>query len=76
MYMKCSDNSKSATVYEYFLEATRLYGVPSCAQSDQGKENYMVARFMLQYCGTEQHSMITGSFGTQLKSRKAVERHV
>ena len=37
VYMKCSNNNKSSTVYNSFLEAIRLYGLPSRMRSDQGK---------------------------------------
>ena len=60
IYMKCSNN-KSSTVYNSFLEAIRLYGLPSRVRSDQGRENCLVARHMLEHRGTDRHSMITGS---------------
>lgn len=59
--MKCSNNNKSATVYQYFLEATQHYGLPSRVRSDQGQENCMVARHMLEYRGENRGSIITGS---------------
>lgn len=59
--MKCSNNNKSSTVYQYFLEATQYYGLPSRVRSDQGQENRMVARHMLEYRGENRGSMITGS---------------
>lgn len=61
VYMKCSSNNRASTVYECFLEAVELYGLPSRVRSDQGKENYLVARHMLQSRGTDRNSMITGS---------------
>ena len=49
VFMKCSSNNKAAaTVYECFLNATQLYGLPSRVRSDQGKENCLVAQRMLQ----------------------------
>ena len=59
--MKCSNNNKSSTVYNSFLEAIHLYGLPSRVRSDQGRENCLVAQHMLEHCGTDRHSMITGS---------------
>ena len=59
--MKCSDNNRSSTVYQYFLQATEHYGLPSRVRSDQGQENCMVARHMLELRGENHGSMITGS---------------
>ena len=59
--MKCSDNNKSSTVYSYFLRATENYGLPSRVRSDQGQENCMVARHMLEVRGENRGSMITGN---------------
>ena len=61
VFMHCSDNNRSSTVYECFLEATRKYGVPSRVRTDQGRENVMVARHMLENRGTNRGSIITGS---------------
>ena len=36
--MKCSDDNKSSTVYNYFLQATENYGLPSRVRSDQGQK--------------------------------------
>ena len=52
---------QSLTVYNLFLEAVRLYGLPSHVRLDQGGENCLVARHMLECCGTNRQSMITGS---------------
>ena len=59
--MKCSDNNRSSTVYQYFLQATEHYGLPSRVRSDQRQETCMVARHMLELCGENRGSMITGS---------------
>ena len=61
VFMHCSDNNRSLTVYEYFLEATRKYGLPSRVRTDQGRENIMIARHMLESRGTNRGSIITGS---------------
>ena len=61
VFMKCSNNNKSSTVYSYFLEAVQCYGLPSRVRSDQGGENHHVARHMLEQRGLGRGSMLTGS---------------
>ena len=61
VFVHCSDNNQSSTVYEYFLEAIRKYGLPSRVRTDQGRENIMVARHMLESRGMNRGSIITGS---------------
>lgn len=61
VYLQCSSNNKSSTVYKLFLEATRRYGLPSRVRSDQGGENYAVASHMLRHRGVDRNSMITGA---------------
>ena len=61
VYLQCSSNNKSSTVYKLFLEATRHYGLPSRVRSDQGGENYAVAVHMLRHRGVDRNSMITGA---------------
>ena len=45
----------------YFLEAIRKYGLPSRVRIDQGRENIMVVRHMLESRGMNRGSIITGS---------------
>ena len=61
VYLQCSSNNKSSTVYKLFLEATRRYGLPSRVRSDQGGENCAVASHMLRHRGIDRNSMITGA---------------
>lgn len=61
VYLQCSSNNKSSTVYKLFLQATRRYGLPSRVRSDQGGENTAVALHMLRHRGVDRNSMITGA---------------
>lgn len=61
VFLKCASNIKSATIYESFLEAVRTYHLPSRVRSDQGSENVLVARHMIEQRGAERNSMIVGS---------------
>ena len=61
VYMQCSNNNRSSTVYAAFLKAIQHYGLPSRARSDQGRENLLVAQHMLEHRGGERRSMVTGS---------------
>ena len=60
-YLKCSNNNRSSTVYNYFLQAVRLHGLPSRLRCDQGCENRLVAQHMLEHRGTGRGSVISGS---------------
>lgn len=61
VYLQCSGNNRSSTVYILFLSAIRLYSLPSRVRSDHRKENYLVAVHMLEHRGAQRNSMITGS---------------
>lgn len=61
LYIKCSDNNRSRTVYDQFIEATRNYGLPSRIRCDQGLENILVAQHMLEHRGEARRSILVGS---------------
>ena len=62
VFCKCSSNNRASTVLDAFLEGVHLYGLPSRVCSDQGGENTMVARHMIESRGAERRSIIiTGS---------------
>ena len=61
VYLQCSGNNKSSTVYKLFLEAVNQYGLPSRVRSDQGRENILVAQHMIEHRCLDRGSMIVGS---------------
>ena len=61
LYLKCTSNKKATTVYEIFLIAMQNFRLPSSVRSDQGLENMLVARHMIEKRGSERRSMLTGS---------------
>ena len=61
VYMKCSTNNRAATVLDEFLKGVQRFGLPSRVRSDYGRENVLVARYMLSNRGEGRNSMITGN---------------
>ena len=60
-FLKCGGNNTASTVYELFLLAIQQYHLPSRVRCDQGGENVLVARHMIERRGFERRSMIVGS---------------
>ena len=60
VYLRCSNNNRSQTVLELFLEAISNYGTPSRVRSDHGGENVRVAEVMLLLRGFGRGSHIAG----------------
>lgn len=50
------------TVLDLFMQATRVYGVPSRLRGDHGTENIVVATWMGEHHSTRRGSYIWGRF--------------
>ncbi len=61
VFLHCSTNNLSTTVFQLFEEAIRVFGVPSHVRSDKGGENVLVCRFMISYRGVGRGSHIDGA---------------
>lgn len=61
VYLKCSDNNRSRTVYDLFFNGAHRHGLPSRVRCDQGVENRLVAQHMLHHRGLDRGSVIAGS---------------
>ena len=61
VYLKASTNNRAETVFQLFREAIQTFNLPSRVRSDHRLENIDVARFMLQVCGLNRGSIITGA---------------
>lgn len=61
LFIQCSNNNRSSTVYNLFLRAVGQYGLPSRIRCDQGKENSKVAQHMFRHRGIERNSVLAGS---------------
>ena len=57
--MKVATNNQASTVLQCFQEAVTKYNLPSRVRTDLGLEN-IEARFMLESCGLNRGSIITG----------------
>ena len=59
-FLHCSTNNRASTVYKLFIKSIQKYGLPSRMRSDQGRENVMIAQYMLEHRGLGRGSFITG----------------
>jgi len=57
VFLRCSTNNKSLTVYSLFLEAVHKYGLPSRVRTDQGRENVLVGQHMIEHRGADRMSI-------------------
>ena len=62
IYLSCQDNNRADTVFELFVNAVELLGLPSRVCTDRGGENVDVATFMLRHPlrGSGKGGFITG----------------
>ncbi|CAM4555710.1 unnamed protein product [Leuciscus chuanchicus] len=59
-FLEASNNNRSSTVMEKFVEAVDQYGVPSRVRCDQGGENNAVCLFMEVFRGSDRGSALRG----------------
>ena len=58
--MRAHNNNRAQTVLDLFMEAVRMYGLPSHVHGDHGTENLHVALYMKEVRGVERGSYIWG----------------
>ena len=58
--LECFGNNKSETLLSCFMKGVQTNAVPSRVRSDKGKENVLIADFMIANQGPEPGSMICG----------------
>ena len=58
--LECISNNKAPTVLACFLKGVHTYGLPSRVRLDEGRENVLVADYMIKERGPGKGSMITG----------------
>lgn len=56
----CTNNNKALTILSCFQASVEEYGLPSRVRADKGKENVLVADYMIERRGVGRKSMITG----------------
>ena len=60
VYLACSDNNRSSTVFSLFVSAANQFHLPRRVRCDHGTENVTVARHMLRHYGVLRNPVITG----------------
>lgn len=58
--LRCGNNNKAETLFNYFSTGVEKFGLPSRVRSDKGLENIAIANYMLAMRGPNRGSMITG----------------
>ena len=61
--LRASNNNSTDTVFNLFMCAAEIYGVPSWMRGDHGTENLIVALFMEHMRGIRRGSYIWGQYG-------------
>ncbi|CAG2199511.1 unnamed protein product [Mytilus edulis] len=59
-FLECVDNNKAGTLLNCFVKGVTKYGLPSRVRSDMGRENTLIADYMIKNRGSGRGSMITG----------------
>ncbi len=62
IFIHYSENNKSQTVLQYFLEGINEFGLPSQVRTNYGGENILVKQYMNASCKEERNSFIAGCF--------------
>ena len=60
VYLVCSGNNRSQTVFNLFLKAIDTFQCPLRIRADHGTENVTVARWMLNHHGVVSKPFLTG----------------
>ena len=60
VYLRCSDNNQADNVLQLFTEAVMKYSCPSRVRADRGRENTLVADYMICQRGPNRSSFICG----------------
>jgi len=61
IYLRCCNNNQALTVLELFTHTVSQFGLPDCVQSDYGRENTEVWKYMIAAHNLDYYCVITGS---------------
>ena len=53
MWLKCTNNNRAETVYNYFIYSITEFQCPFQVRSDKGSENRLIIKHMIILIGTE-----------------------